>query len=44
MSERTPPRRRSIELTLLLVLAIAGTAVMALVAIWMYWMAPALLR
>lgn len=43
MSERTPPRRTT-ELTLLLVLAIAGTAVMALVAVWMYWVAPALIR
>ena len=37
-------RRRPSDLALVLGLAVAVTLVMAAVALWMYWMAPALLR
>jgi hypothetical protein len=43
MRERTT-RRRPSDLTLVVGLAVGMTILMALVAVWMYWMAPALIR
>ena len=37
-------RRRPSDLALVPGLAIGVTVLMALVAVWMYWMAPALIR
>ena len=37
-------RRRPSDLTLVVGLAVGVTVLMALVALWMYWMAPALMR
>ena len=37
-------RRRPSDLALVVGLAVSVTILMALVALWMYWMAPAVIR
>jgi hypothetical protein len=43
MRDRTT-RRRPSDLSLVVGLAVVVTVLMAVVALWMYWMAPALIR